>query len=504
MAETRVLAPLLELVERAEGKAILVGDPRSCRPSAPAASTPPSASGSARSSSSTTAASTTRSNAKRSTSCATATPSPTSLTPPAAAASRSTTSRPSPSSGCSRTGGRPPSTTSTDGDARLPPRRRPRPQRRRAHTHAPRRTARPDAVEFGGREFRVGDRVLCRQNDARLGVRNGTRATIVDLDARDAHAADRRRRARARSIERYAAEHLEHGYALTGHAAQGATFERAYVLLPDQGALHEWGYVACTRARTETRLYLADRDARAGDPLRDPDPPHPPERAARALERSAAEPLALDQTTRRHDANARMLTRRQEELEQQRARQPNDSHRAARAQAARLVEPPRPTLPARGEIASRQLLSEAIDKKRAELARTPPTAARLLCPVVTATSSHRRGRCGRSHRFGEHSNLNRRAADSSCDSRVRSRPIAARASRSPRGQSSLRNSSRPTPDASTIALSVPLARSRSVHRHDHAVPMVRMAGDVVASPDSIELPAAALQRTHRLARRHRR
>jgi len=27
MAETRVLAPLLELVERAEGRAILVGDP---------------------------------------------------------------------------------------------------------------------------------------------------------------------------------------------------------------------------------------------------------------------------------------------------------------------------------------------------------------------------------------------------------------------------------------------------------------------------------------------
>ena len=32
MAETRVLAPLLELVEQAEGKAILVGDPPSCPP----------------------------------------------------------------------------------------------------------------------------------------------------------------------------------------------------------------------------------------------------------------------------------------------------------------------------------------------------------------------------------------------------------------------------------------------------------------------------------------
>src|SRR5205823_2614635 len=36
-----------------------------------------------------------------------------------------------------------------------------------------------EAVELDGREFRVSDRVLCRRNDARLGVRNGTRATIV-------------------------------------------------------------------------------------------------------------------------------------------------------------------------------------------------------------------------------------------------------------------------------------------------------------------------------------
>ena len=39
----------------------------------------------------------------------------------------------------------------------------------------------PDALAAGGREFRVGDRVVCRRNDERLGVRNGIRATVVDV-----------------------------------------------------------------------------------------------------------------------------------------------------------------------------------------------------------------------------------------------------------------------------------------------------------------------------------
>jgi conjugative relaxase-like TrwC/TraI family protein len=177
----------------------------------------------------------------------------------------------------------------------------------------------PTTLEAGEREFRVGDRVICRRNDARLGIRNGTRATIAALD--EGVITLRTDSGVLRSVDgRYAAEQLEHGYALTGHAAQGATVERAFVLLHDRGALQEWGYVACTRARDETRLYLAEeapeREAHGHEPV------HlaAPERAARALAASASEPLALQQTRATNDATTRMLAAQRQQLEHARAR----------------------------------------------------------------------------------------------------------------------------------------------------------------------------------------
>jgi conjugative relaxase-like TrwC/TraI family protein len=176
------------------------------------------------------------------------------------------------------------------------------------------------AVTLGEREFRVSDQVLCRRNDHRLGVRNGLRGMVVQVDEEALVVRDQTRTEHRVPFD-YAAEHLEYGYALTGHAAQGATVDRAFVLLHDQGALQEWGYVACSRARLETRLYLADRDTLEREtPLREPDPEYPPERAARALQRPAAEPLALDQSRERPDSIIRFLTQQQEQLDRQRER----------------------------------------------------------------------------------------------------------------------------------------------------------------------------------------
>ena len=172
----------------------------------------------------------------------------------------------------------------------------------------------PDALDAGGREFRVGDRVLCRRNDRSLAVRNGTRGTVVHLDPSALTLQTDAGPLRSLSLH-YAEADLDHAYALTGHAAQGATVERAFVLLPDQGALCEWGYVACSRARAETHLYLAERDPLEREtPLREPNPAAPAERAARALARSSAEPLALDQGGERRDPTMRLLAQERERI----------------------------------------------------------------------------------------------------------------------------------------------------------------------------------------------
>lgn len=48
---------------------------------------------------------------------------------------------------------------------------------------------------------------------------------------------------------------LEHGYALTAHAAQGATVDRAFVLGGDD-LYREWGYTAMTRHRDSATFYI--------------------------------------------------------------------------------------------------------------------------------------------------------------------------------------------------------------------------------------------------------
>lgn len=116
----------------------------------------------------------------------------------------------------------------------------------------------PEHLIAGDRDYRVGDRIICRRNHHGLRITNGSRGTITTIDPGRAEAVIRLDDGRLRRLPGpYLADHVEHGYAITGHAAQGATLQHAHVLAPGHGDQAEWAYVTATRAQEETRLYAA-------------------------------------------------------------------------------------------------------------------------------------------------------------------------------------------------------------------------------------------------------
>ncbi len=117
-----------------------------------------------------------------------------------------------------------------------------------------------DRLAAGDREFATGDRVVCLRNNDLLGVQNGTRGTVRSIDQarRTVTITTDRGDDVALSPATSRTGNLRHGYALTGHAAQGATVERAFVLGETDRALKEWGYVGLSRATTSTQVYLTE------------------------------------------------------------------------------------------------------------------------------------------------------------------------------------------------------------------------------------------------------
>ncbi|MEY2513134.1 MAG: hypothetical protein QOJ89_492 [bacterium] len=101
----------------------------------------------------------------------------------------------------------------------------------------------------------VGDRVICRRNDRRVDVDNGTRGTVrATLD--DAVVIETDAGTVRELPAGYVAEHVEHAYCLTGHGMQGGTVEHATVLAGVRDLTKGWSYTALSRARGATRLHV--------------------------------------------------------------------------------------------------------------------------------------------------------------------------------------------------------------------------------------------------------
>jgi len=122
--------------------------------------------------------------------------------------------------------------------------------------------------DHGRREYVDGDLVLVTRNDHRRGLLNGTRATLTT--ANQEHLTLRTDDARTVTVPTsWAAAHLDHGYALTVHKAQGLTVDTA--LLDGAAALcQQAGYTGLSRGRIANHLYttLAPPEPAAHQPVR--------------------------------------------------------------------------------------------------------------------------------------------------------------------------------------------------------------------------------------------
>ncbi|MBE2316565.1 relaxase domain-containing protein [Solirubrobacter sp. CPCC 204708] len=217
-------------------------------------------------------------------------------------------------------------------------------------------------LDLAGGAFAVGDRVVVKRNDPRLGVTNGQRGEVVALDAASdalTVACGGRRveldREFLTSTTRDGEPSLLHGYAMTGHVAQGATVDHCFVLA-SEGMSREWAYVALSRGRKSNRLYVAAQpdDARAEFAPVSPEPRDPVERLVAALSDSEAPVLAID-SRRTESSEVRVAAQREAEA-------------LARERVA-LQRRGRLWLPGRRRDLDDALAREAAAKERAEAAR---------------------------------------------------------------------------------------------------------------------------------------
>jgi conjugative relaxase-like TrwC/TraI family protein len=112
---------------------------------------------------------------------------------------------------------------------------------------------------YGELSLLVGDRIICRRNDSGLDVDNGMRGSVSEVESH--RIAIKTDAGALRELPAaYVDEHVEYAYALTAHSMQGATVERAIVVVSPRDLTAGWSYTALSRARGETRLLIIDAD----------------------------------------------------------------------------------------------------------------------------------------------------------------------------------------------------------------------------------------------------
>lgn len=117
----------------------------------------------------------------------------------------------------------------------------------------------------GSGVFHPGDRVLFTRKDRTLGVENGSTGEVLWVQPETGKMGVQLDRGSWLHVPLEEYPHVQLGYAVTTHKAQGATVERAFILAGGSLGSRELAYVQGSRSRGDTRIFV-DR-AEAGEQL---------------------------------------------------------------------------------------------------------------------------------------------------------------------------------------------------------------------------------------------
>ena len=112
------------------------------------------------------------------------------------------------------------------------------------------------------RRFAAGDRIVFTLNDRTLGVANGVAGFIREIDKSgfepvlSVELDDPNEKNETMVRIPAAFGRFDHAYCLTNHKSQGRTFDSAHVLANPSMCDREWTYVAASRSRFATTLYV--------------------------------------------------------------------------------------------------------------------------------------------------------------------------------------------------------------------------------------------------------
>ncbi len=118
----------------------------------------------------------------------------------------------------------------------------------------------PELTAPGGRRYRAGDRIITLAPGPRGAwvTSQAAHVTAVDPQRQQLTAVTPDGQQLTMGPDDIGAERLGHGYAITAHRSQGSTVDVAHVL--DDGGGRELAYVAMSRARTASHIYVTALD----------------------------------------------------------------------------------------------------------------------------------------------------------------------------------------------------------------------------------------------------